>query len=101
MTRMSYFRSPTFRTSIIILVLLIVTSGILVGTAAYGLYSRGLHAQAAQAQRAVEQTCDEIQALYLKSASGRSEGFHLDLANVVLRSPAIQGAGDRRWSVER
>lgn len=96
MTRMSYFRSPTFRTSIIILVLLIVTSGILVGVAAYGLYSRGLHAQAAQAQRAVEQTCDEIQALYLKSASGRSEGFHLDLANVVLdlllaRAPGIEG----------
>lgn len=88
--------SPTLRVSILILVALIATASIAVGVTSYGLYGQGLHAQAARAQQAVEQSCNEIQALYLKSASNKSEGFHLDLASVVLDlllsgTPGIEG----------
>ena len=90
------FRSPTLRTSIIILVLLIGTVCIVVGAAAFRLYGQGLHAQASQAQEAVEQICDEIQSLYQKSVSGKNKGFQLDLAAVVLelllsRAPGVEG----------
>ena len=93
---MRNFRFPTLRTSIIILVLLIVTVCIVVGAAALRLYGQGLQAQAAQAQKAVEQICDEIQSLYQKSASSKNGGFQLDLASVVLelllsRAPGIEG----------
>ena len=76
--------------------LLVVAACIVIGINAYGLYSQGLHSQASQAQEAVEQACDEIQSLYLTSASGKEEGFRLDLANVVLelllsRAPGIEG----------
>lgn len=93
---MRNFRLPTLRTSIIILLLLIVTVCIVVGAAAFRLYDQGLQAQAAQAQKAVEQICDEIRSLYRKSASSRNNEFQLDLASVVLelllsRTPGIEG----------
>lgn len=76
--------------------LLIVTVCIAVGAAAFRLYGQGLQAQAAQAQDAVEQICNEIQSLYQKSVSRKNEGFQLDLASVVLellllRAPGVEG----------
>lgn len=93
---MRNFRFPTLRTSIIILVLLVVTVCTVVAAAALRLYGQGLQAQAAQAQKAVEQICDEIQSLYQKSASSKNGEFQLDLASVVLelllsRAPGIEG----------
>jgi signal transduction histidine kinase len=103
---MHKLRSSTLHHNIIILMLLVVAACIVIGINAYGLYSQGLRSQASQAQEAVEQACDEIQSLYLTSASGKEEGFRLDLANVVLelllsRAPGIEGGvwGDKQGFV--
>jgi len=89
-------RSPTLRTGIAVLVLLIGVTCVTVGSAAYGLYGQGLRARAAQTRAAVERICEEIQSLYLRSAPGKNDGLRLDLANVILelvlaRTPGIEG----------
>lgn len=88
--------SPTLRTSIAVLVLLIGATCFTVGAVAFGLYAQGIRSQAARAQAATEQTCEEIQSLYLKSTPGKNDPFRLDLASVILklvlvRAPGIEG----------
>lgn len=93
---MHNFRFPTLRTSITILVLLIITASIVIGVTAFRLYGHGLQARAAQTVEAVEKICDEIQSQYQRSALNKNEEFQLDLANIVLEfllslAPGVEG----------
>lgn len=93
---MHNFRFPTLRTSINILVLLIISASIIIGIIAYQLYGHGLQAQTVKTTEVVEKICQETQLQYHRSASNEDTELKADLANAILElllssSPGVEG----------